>query len=139
MAAALLLVWVLLQIEDWGRDLTGYRAQTSPEASDPLLRPLERPEPADELVEAIKWAAFRVPNVRYVGETSDGDTTLVLFVRTHRLLRIKDDIVVRVEDQGSRRLVSGAAESRLHVGDLGRNPRSLRRLSAELLAVLGNY
>lgn len=139
MAAALLLVWVLLQIEDWGRDLTGYRAQTFPEASDPLLRPLERPEPAEELVDAVKWAAFRVPNVQYVGETSDGDTTLVLFVRTHRLLRIKDDIVMRVEDQGSRRLIGGAAESRLHVGDLGRNPRSLRRLRAELLAVLGNY
>ena len=137
--AGLLLAWILLQVDDWGRDLTGYRAQTSPTASDPLLRTLQRPEPARELVQAIKWAAFRMRNVQYIGETSDKNTTLVLFVRTHRLLRIKDDIVMRVEDQGSRRLVGGAAESRLHVGDLGRNPRSLRRLRAELLAVLGNY
>ncbi len=100
---------------------------------------MERPEPADELVEAVKWAAARIRDVEYVGETSDGNKTLLLFVRTHRVLRIKDDIVIHVEDQGSRRLVGGAAESRLHVGDLGRNPRSLKRFHAELAAVLANY
>ena len=137
--AVVLVAWLVLQINDWSRDLTGYRAQTSPTASDPLLRPLERPESARELVQAIKAAALRVRNVEYVGETSDKNTTLVLFVQTHRLLRIKDDIVMRVEDRGSLRIVGGAAESRLHLGDLGRTPRSLRRLRAELLEVLGNY
>ena len=137
--AVVLVAWVVLQIDDWSRDLTSYRARTSPTASDPLLQPLERLEPAAELVQAIKSAALRVRNVEYVGKTSDGNTTLVLFVRTHRLLRIKDDIVMRVEDHGSMRLVSGAAESRLHLGDLGRNPRSLRRFRTELLEVLGNY
>jgi hypothetical protein len=61
----------------------------------------------------------------------------ILFVRTHRLLRLRDDIVIRIEDLGERRQITGVSRSRFDaVGDLGGNPRNLRRFLIEFRDVL---
>ena len=51
---------------------------------------------------------------------------------------LHDDVTLRIRDVGARRIVGGRSVSRLHIGDLGRNPRNLRKLLAEIDAVLDN-
>jgi len=134
--AAVVLILAFVSVDDWSRDFTQYEAAISPSHSDPALRPVLSQRPTPDLLSAVKAAARRIRNWEYVGEAVDGETTLILFVRVNRLFRWKDDVTVRIEDLGSRRQVTAGSRSRLRVGDLGRNPRSLRRFREELEAVL---
>ena len=136
--AALIPAAVILQVDDWTRDLTGSRAEMSEDDLDRGIRDRIAGREAPEIVEAIRWAAFRLGGWHYVGTVADGATTLVTFRRTSRLLRLQDEVTIRVRDAGNRRLVSGRSEARLRIGDLGRNPRNLRRLLREVDVVLGN-
>jgi hypothetical protein len=130
------LLLFVLSVDDWGRDLTSHEAAISNLALDESLRPLASNRATADVAEAVRWAAKRIRNWEYVGEAEDGDATLLLFVRTNRLLRIKDDVTIRIEDRDGLRVVTGESISRLPVGDLGRNPRNLRRFLTELRAVL---
>lgn len=130
--------WFVVTVDDWGRDLTGYSAAITDGSDDAALRPLHRPERVRSLVVAAEWAGRRILDWEYIGTASgDGNTTLVKFVRTHRLLRIRDDILVRIEDRGNERVITAESISRFHMGDLGRNPRNLKRVMAEMRDVLG--
>jgi hypothetical protein len=131
-----LVVFMAVYIEDWGRDFTEYEAVLSIEQVDQALEHAFRERPVEQLVDGIKMAAGRIKNWQYVGEAADGNTTLVYFVRQSRLLRLRDDVILRVEDLEIRRTISGTSRARTHLGDLGRNPRNLRRLLSELTIVL---
>ena len=126
----------VLSIDDWGRDFTGTSAEIGDAARQPDLQAFRSPRSADELAVAVRWATSRIKNWEYVGETRVDRTTTLLFVRTGRILRIKDDIAVRIEDRGSERVLTALSASRISLGDLGRNPRNLRRLLRELEDVL---
>jgi len=129
-------VFLFVFVEDWGRDFTGWQASVEHGATDPDLRPLVSDRPVDQMLEGVKMAASRIRNWEYIGDAVDGKTTQVFFVRTNRLLRVKDDVTIRIEDSGKGTLVSGDSRARLHLGDLGRNPRNLRRFMSELGIVL---
>ena len=86
---------------------------------------------------AVHWAGKRIKNLKFSGEVSDGDTLILKFVRTHRLLRLKDDVTVRIKRIGREQTIETHSKARLGIGDLGRNPRNIRRLHAELEDVLG--
>lgn len=134
---AALLLFLFLYIDDWSRDFTSSEAFIASDAKDPALHPLRSERSSAELVDGVRAAAGRIRNWEYVGEASDGNMARVIFVRTSRLARLKDDIVIRIEDLGERRQVSGESRSRFRViGDLGGNPRNLRRFLAELRDVL---
>ena len=132
----LLAAFLFGYVDDWGRDFTTNEAFIAHDAADPTLRPLESDRSTADLLEGVLRAAGRIRNWEYVGEAGDGNTVRVLFVRTSRIWRFKDDVVIRIEDLGDRRVVTGESRSRLGIGDLGQNPRSLRRFLAELRAVL---
>jgi hypothetical protein len=134
--AGIVLFLFALSIDDWGRDFTGTFAEISDDAPQGDLRPFASRRSADELTQAVRWAALRIKNWEYVGDTKVDETRTLLFVRTSRILRFKDDIVVRIENRGSERVVTAASKSRSSLGDLGRNPRNLRRLLIELQDVL---
>ena len=85
---------------------------------------------------AVQWAGNRVKNLDFKGEASDGDSLVLSFVRTHRLLRLKDDVTVRIRRDGRETTIQTHAKARLGIGDLGRNPKTIRRLYAELEDVL---
>lgn len=131
----LLLALFLWSIEDWSRDFVAYEASISDRAA-PELQPLRSMRSADELSLAVQAAGRRIMNWEFIGETRDADTRVLLFLRTGRLTRVRDDIVIRIEDRSNERVIYGDSRSRLHLGDLGRNPRSLKRLLHELNAVL---
>jgi len=133
LAVAILL---LAGIDDWGRDFTRYDAAITPTSPDPSLRSVTSERSVPDLVDAVRGAASRIRDWEYVGEGRDEDTVLVLFVRTSRVLRVADDVSVRIQDSGGRRLVTAEFRSRWHVADLGRGPRTLRRFREELAAVL---
>jgi uncharacterized protein (DUF1499 family) len=134
--AALLALFLFGYIDDWSRDFTRNHAAISPEAMDEALRPLVSSLSTADLVEAAKRAAGRIRTWEHIGEAAEGNTTLVLFVRTSRIWRFKDDIIIVIENLGSERLVSGKSASRIGIGDLGQNPRNLRRFLSEFRAVL---
>ena len=129
-------LFLFFYIDDWSRDFSTNHAEISALSLDESLQPFESNRSSGELVEAVTWAARRIRSWEYIGEAGDGKTTRLIFVRTNRLLRFKDDITVTIEDQGARRVVTAESTSRIGWGDLGRNPRNLLRLLEELRAVL---
>lgn len=136
MVLVVAVAFFVLYIDDWGRDFTSNHAEISDLSLDETLRPLTSQRSAEDLVLAVKWAARRIRNWEYIGDAEDGKATMIIFVRTHRLLRFKDDITIRVEDRGTERVITGESRSRLGLGDLGRNPRNLRRILDELRSIL---
>jgi len=135
-AAAGLLLFLVFYIDDWGRDFTTNEAFVTPQSTDPGLRALRSERPLEEMVLAIRGAGRRIRNWKYIGEARDEAAVSLLFERTARVLRFTDDITIRVEDRGDHRLVTGVSKSRMGYGDLGRNPKNLRRLLSELEDVL---
>lgn len=130
-------LFLVLYIDDWSRDFTSNEAFIAADAKDPRLRPLFSRRSSAELSEAARAAAGRIRNWEYVGEASDGSTARVLFVRTSRLSRVRSDVVIRIEDLGEQRRLTGESRSRAgFIGDLGANPRALRRFLAEVRDVL---
>jgi len=137
--AAVVIAYVLLGIDDWKRDWVEHEATVAFEASNrhvarALMELPSHPShvSAAEWSTAVQWAGKRIKNLEFQGEASDGDTRILKFVRTHRLLRLKDDVTVRIASTGREYTIETHSAARLHVGDLGRNPRTIRRLYAEL-------
>jgi uncharacterized protein (DUF1499 family) len=133
---ALLALFLFGYIDDWSRDFTRNNAGISPDAAEVALRPLASMLSTEDVVEAVRRAAGRIRTWEHIGQAEEGNITLVLFVRTSRIWRFKDDIIIIIEDLGSERMVSGKSASRIGFGDLGQNPRNLRRFLAEFRAVL---
>jgi hypothetical protein len=123
-------------IDDWRRDFTTNHAEISFKSDDKRLRPFVSELPRDRVVEAVKWSARRVGGMRFEGVSADGADTFIRFVREGRVLPFTDDVRMRVRDRGDDRVVTGEARSRSEFGDLGRNPRTLRRLLDELADVI---
>jgi len=133
---AIALIVVALHVDDWGRDFSSTSAATDPAASDARLHPFETARTVPELVEGLRFAARRIGDWTYVGDAGDADSRTVLFVRTNRILRFGEDVTMRIDDLGTRRVVSGESVSRLPIPDLGRNPRNLRTVLDELRTIL---
>ena len=129
---------LLLSIDDWSRDWIAYAAEIREDEPGGQPQPLVSTRPTEQLVEAARFGADRVGGYEFVGTSQEGDRTDVQFVHVVRPFGLKDDVTIRIRDVGARRIVGGRSVSRLHVGDLGRNPRNLKRLLTEIDAVLDN-
>ena len=125
---ALILLGLFVAIADPFRDFT---------TSHATLRPHSYPMASDELARSLRQAALRIRNWEYVGTARVDDSLTVVFERTSRVFRLKDDIVLHVEQRKDRSRLTGESRSRLDYGDLGQNPRNLRRILDELNGVLG--
>jgi hypothetical protein len=134
--AAIVLAGLWLAIDDPGRDFTSNHAAIEADADDPGLRPRTLPGTTAEAIDVVRQAARRIKNWEYIGTARVGDVSTVVFERTSRVWRLKDDIVIRIEERGGRCRVTGESRSRHRFGDLGQNPRNLRRILAELDRVL---
>jgi len=140
---AILIAYILIGIDDWGRDWVEHEATlrfepTHRRVAQLLVAPPGHPSHVSmsEWSDAVQWAGKRIKNLKFSGEISDGDTLILKFVRTHRLLRLKDDVTVRIKRVGREQTIETHSEARLGAGDLGRNPRNIRRLYSELEDVL---
>ncbi len=129
--AGAVVLYLVVTVDDWRRDFTTNHAEI--DSSPPHAFVTQRS--AADLVEALKWAARRIGSWEYVETTAAGQDTLVLFIRTSKVFRLKNDIRMHVRDRGKSRVVFGESRSRWGGGDLGQNPRNLREILAELKSV----
>jgi uncharacterized protein (DUF1499 family) len=136
--AALVAFFLFGYVDDWSRDFTRNSAEISPEAEDAGLRPVVTGLSTDDAIEACLRAAGRIRTWEHIGNAGEGNTYLILFLRTSRIWKFKDDIIIVIDDLGNERMITGKSASRLGIGDLGQNPRNLKRFLAELRAVLEN-
>jgi hypothetical protein len=130
------LLALYVAIDDPGRDFTTNFALISDTARDPRLRTREYAMSTRELADAIELAAQRITNWEYIGTAGIDGKTTVVFERTSRVWKLKDDVILRVEPVDGRSRLTGVSRSRLDYGDLGQNPRNLRRILTELDSVL---
>ena len=141
--ATIIIAYVLIGIGDWSRDWVEHEATlrfepTHARVGQLLVAPPGHPNHVSmsEWSDAVQWAGKRIKNLEFSGEISDGNSLILKFVRTHRLLRLRDDVTVRVERIGRETTIETHSKARLRIGDLGRNPRNIRRLHTELEDVL---
>ncbi len=127
------------QIEDWNRDFIKNFASTRDEAQHPLERPIRTTRGADELVGIVKHVAGAMPRWRVESEdVDDGGAKRVKLVRQSMLFKFEDDVTVRIEDEGEVRAVHAESRSRIGDGDLGQNPRNVRKIMAAMAeAIVG--
>ena len=140
---AIVIAYILIGIDDWSRDWVEHEATlrfepTNRRVGQLLAAPRGHPNHVSmsQWSDAVQWAGNRIKNLEFAGEVSDDDTLILTFVRTHRLLRLRDDVTVRVTRVGAERRIETHSKARLGIGDLGRNPKTIRRLYDELEDVL---
>ena len=100
----------------------------------PDLKTLSYKQPKAELVEAAAKAA---ENLGWEMVNIDTTNGLVEATDTTTWFGFKDDVVVRINDQGSKRIVDIRSKSRMGASDLGKNAERIRGFIKELNAVLG--
>lgn len=137
---AIPMVWILLNVENWGRDFSQNVARTDATGKDVSLHPITSASDGDHIAkQIIAWSNGQsLWNFQSQEITADGRVQLHL-VRTTRMLRFKDDIRVTLRplDTGGT-LIEAESRSRVGKGDLGQNPRNLRELLGFLRQVSGN-
>jgi uncharacterized protein (DUF1499 family) len=124
LAVGLALVTV---VDDWSRDLTTNTAATSPEAQDPVLRPLDLRLGPPQAAEFVEQAAARFGNWTLDQRRTEGESQLLHFVRRTRL-GFPDDVRVTVSPQAGGARIEVSSASRIGKGDLGQNPRNIKEL-----------
>jgi len=134
--ALLLTLWIFSYIEDWSRDLTTNTAETSPTAKDQRLRTLNIALSLDDLEQNLQVISESEPLWSYARtESIDQSTRKVHLVRTTRLMRYKDDVIVTLKRVGNETSVDVYSRSRVGKGDLGQNPRNIRDLLAHIASL----
>lgn len=130
---------VVLQVDDWGRDLTTHVAATEPEAEDPRLRPFRTARSTEDVAGLVRETAEGLDGWEVAEETSPDPGSLTIhLVRTSTLFGFADDVEVRILDRGFFRLVEAESRSRVGKGDLGQNPRNLKALLGPVREGLGD-
>lgn len=100
----------------------------------PDLKTLSYMQPKVELVDAATQAA---ENLGWEMVNTDTDQGLVEATDTTTWFGFKDDIVIRVQDKGDKRIVDIRSKSRMGASDLGKNAERIRTFIKELDSVLG--
>jgi uncharacterized protein (DUF1499 family) len=128
-----IIVGLVSQVEDWGRDLSTNVAVTEENAADRRLLPIHSPLSPTEFADHVESAAVALPNWALAHRDSQPEGLKLHFIRTTPLLRFKDDIRVTIAPvAGGGSVLSAESRSRIGKGDLGQNPRNLRELLASI-------
>ena len=99
----------------------------------PNLKPLQYSQSKAELVAATTKA---INNLGWDLVSSNVNNGLVEATDTTTWFGFKDDVVVRIKDEGSQRIVDIRSKSRIGKSDLGKNAERINTLIAQLNAVL---
>lgn len=100
----------------------------------PDIKTLNYTQPKAELVAAAAQAA---KNLGWEMANTDADKGLVEATDTTTWFGFKDDVVVRINDEGDKRIVDIRSKSRMGASDLGKNAERIRGFIKELNEVLG--
>ncbi|WP_367105044.1 DUF1499 domain-containing protein [uncultured Psychrobacter sp.] len=100
----------------------------------PELQTLNYPQSQSELIAAAEQAAN---NLSWDIVNVDGNAGIIEATDTTMWFGFKDDVVIRVTDDGSERLLDIRSKSRVGKSDLGKNADRIRSFIEELDGVLG--
>jgi len=100
----------------------------------PDLQTLTYSQSTSELVEASKQA---IANLGWELVNTDADNGIIEATDTSTWFGFKDDVVIRVTDNNSERLVDIRSKSRVGKSDLGKNAARIHTFIDELNKVLG--
>ena len=114
-------------------EYAGVEVATQQRAAYPELQTLNYTQSKSELVEATKQA------IDHLGwQLVNIDTNQGIIEATDRTMwfGFKDDVIVRITDNGSKRLVDIRSKSRVGGSDLGKNAERIHKLIEELDGIL---
>jgi len=114
------------------RDFTVNHAELDAEAEDPSLRPVSLPEAPCKVADQIESWAGTESRWNVESRKEANDEIHLHLTHTTRILRFVDDIRVRLVGEGEHTRVQAESQSRIGKGDLGQNPRNLKRLTEVL-------
>ena len=114
-------------------EYAGAEAAEQQRTAYPDLQTLTYSQSKPELVEASKQA---VENLGWELVNTDADKGIVEATETTAWFGFKDDVVIRVTDNDSERLVDIRSKSRIGKSDLGKNAARIHALIDELDSVL---
>ena len=136
---AVVIIATIAQVDDWSRDLSQNRAETSPDAESNFLRPIESAKTIDEIESAVKEFVSEFPHWEMVGrehpvsQTSEtAEEFEIKLTRTSKLFKFVDDVTLRITKSGENYRIDAVSQSRVGKGDLGQNPRNIKKLFAAL-------
>ena len=114
-------------------EYAGAEAAEQQRTAYPDLQTLTYSQSKPELVEASKQA---VENLGWELVNTDADKGIVEATETTAWFGFKDDVIIRVTDNDSERLVDIRSKSRIGKSDLGKNAARIHALVDELNSVL---
>ena len=114
-------------------EYAGVEVATQQRAAYPELQTLNYTQSKSELVEATKQV---INNLGWQLVNIDADQGIVEATDRTMWFGFKDDVIVRITDNGSKRLVDIRSKSRVGGSDLGKNAERIHKLIEELDGIL---
>ena len=114
-------------------EYAGVEAATQQRAAYPELQTLNYPQSKSELVEATKQV---IDNLGWQLVNIDTNQGIVEATDKTMWFGFKDDVIVRITDNGSKRLVDIRSKSRVGGSDLGKNAERIHGFIEELDSIL---
>ena len=114
-------------------EYAGVEVATQQRAAYPELQTLNYPQSKSELVEATKQA---IDNSGWQLVNIDANQGIVEATDRTMWFGFKDDVIVRITDKGSERLVDIRSKSRVGGSDLGKNAERIHDFTEELDSIL---
>jgi uncharacterized protein (DUF1499 family) len=114
-------------------EYAGVEVATQQRAAYPELQTLNYTQSKSELVEATKQV---IDHLGWQLVNIDADQGIVEATDRTMWFGFKDDVIVRITDNGSKRLVDIRSKSRVGGSDLGKNAERIHKLIEELDGIL---
>lgn len=114
-------------------EYAGVEVATQQRAAYPELQTLNYTQSKSELVEATKQA---IDHLGWQLVNIDADQGIVEATDRTMWFGFKDDVIVRITDNGSKRLVDIRSKSRVGGSDLGKNAERIHKFIEELDSIL---
>ena len=114
-------------------EYAGVEAATQQRAAYPELQTLNYPQSKSELVEATKQV---INNLGWQLVNIDANQGIIEATDKTMWFGFKDDVIVRITDNGSKRLVDIRSKSRVGGSDLGKNAERIHDFIEELDSIL---
>ena len=114
-------------------EYAGVEAATQQRAAYPELQTLNYPQSKSELVEATKQV---IDHLGWQLVNIDADQGIIEATDRTMWFGFKDDVIVRITDNGSERLVDIRSKSRVGGSDLGKNAERIHGFIEELDSIL---
>ena len=114
-------------------EYAGVEVATQQRAAYPELQTLHYPQSKSELVEATKQV---IDHLGWQLVNIDADQGIVEATDRTMWFGFKDDVIVRITDNGSRRLVDIRSKSRVEGSNLGKNAERIHGFIEELDSIL---